>query len=318
MKNGLVVKSNDLIQARYDLSLLEQKIILYAVSMLDREREKFNILSLSVSEFSENLDGSLIRYSEIKEVVERLMDKKLYISTDDGELITHWVSSLEYKSGSGVIDLEFSEKLVPYLLQLKNRFTSYQLKNILYLKNKYSVRIYELLKQYQNMTTDYREFELDELKKILMIEEGQYERIYDLEKWVLKPVCEEINANTDINTSYEKVKKGRKVVGIRFYAQYAGKEYKKYLEENYDIHDLKNRMGLDKENFNAQQIMELYGTAIDKTQDRVDVFLYVKLNYVHMILNGTARNKFAYLKKALEEDYAKAYAQLKQNYIVRE
>ena len=46
MEKNLVVKHNDLIEAKYDLNLNELKIILYAVSKLDREKEKFNLLTL--------------------------------------------------------------------------------------------------------------------------------------------------------------------------------------------------------------------------------------------------------------------------------
>lgn len=118
-KNGLVVKNDVLIQARHDLSLIEQKLILYAVSMLDREREYFSILPLRISEFSD-IDGSLTSYSEIREVVLGIMDKTICIPTENGELITGWIASLEYKYESGIIELEFSKKLMPYFIQLKN------------------------------------------------------------------------------------------------------------------------------------------------------------------------------------------------------
>ena len=51
MEKNLVVKHNDLIEAKYDLNLNELKIILYAVSKLDREKEKFNLLTLNIREF---------------------------------------------------------------------------------------------------------------------------------------------------------------------------------------------------------------------------------------------------------------------------
>lgn len=314
MENSLVVKANDLVQARYELSLLEQKIILYAVSKLDRETSKFNIISLSVAEFTDCLDGSLIRYKEIKEVVMKLMDKKLYINTDKDELVAHWVSAIRYTHGTGIVELEFSEMLIPYLLQLKNRFTKYYLKNIIHLKNKYSIRVYELLKEFQGL--EKRNFDLEEFKRILMIED-KYSEFKDFNKWILKPTMQEINQHTDLEISYEKVTRGRKVIGINY--TIASKEdasYVEYLNNTYNMSELKSRMGLDKENLNSKQIIELYTIATEKTQDEVDPFLYAQLNYKHMIKNGTARNKFAYMKKALENDYAKAFAQLKYNHII--
>ena len=66
MGNKLVVKANKLIEARYNLSLNEQKVILYAVSKLDREKDKFNILELETREFVKLLGTTSSRYVEIK------------------------------------------------------------------------------------------------------------------------------------------------------------------------------------------------------------------------------------------------------------
>ena len=63
MEKNLVVKHNDLIEAKYDLNLNELKIILYAVSKLDREKEKFNLLTLNIREFF-NLLGTNKRTQE--------------------------------------------------------------------------------------------------------------------------------------------------------------------------------------------------------------------------------------------------------------
>lgn len=318
MNDSLVVKGNDLIQARYELSIIEQKIILYAVSRLDREKDKFNMISFNVREFLEAIGVSTERHTEIKEVVRELRKKEVIIDTEGFELITGWLSSIEYKKKKGIVELEFSEKLIPYLLQLKGSFTRYLLKNVIYLKNRYSIRIYEMLKQYEHMSHDYRIFDIDKLRSILMMDASQYTRMYDFERYVLKPSVEEINQYTDIKVSYEKIKQGKQIKSIRFDVKYRSKEYSRFLEREYDIDDLKDNMGLTNENFNAVQVMELYQKAVERTQDKVDVFLYAKLNYLHMIQKDSVRNKYAYLMKSLEEDYAKAFAQLNMRYIVKE
>ena len=82
MGNKLVVKSNKLIEARYTLSLNEQKIVLYAVSKLDTTKDKFNILELETREFMQLLNTSQFRYTEIRELVSNLMGKQVRIETD--------------------------------------------------------------------------------------------------------------------------------------------------------------------------------------------------------------------------------------------
>ena len=310
MVNKLVVKSNKLIEARYALSLNEQKIVLYAVSKLDTTKDKFNILELETREFMQLLNTSQFKYTEIRELVSNLMSKQVRIETDKRDLVANWVSSIDYIKDTGLIELEFSEKLIPYLLQLKEQFTRYELKNILYLKNKHSIRIYELLKQYQ--VIGHRTFTIDELKKILMLE-GKYEQFRDFNKSVLKLTTEEINEFTDLNIDIELIRQGRKVVSVKYIIQTKDQQDKKYIEylnESYDIKDLKLRMGLSSENFSSKQIMSIYEKAIQKTQDDLDLFEYVRLNYIYMIEKGAARNKYSYLLSALENDYAAAQGQL--------
>lgn len=310
MKNNLIVKHNDLIQARYNLSLNEQKIVLYAASQIDRDKDNFNMITISIKEFTELLGTTQERYTEFREIAESLISKTLYINKEGSELVTSWLSSMEYITDKGIIELEFSKKLIPYLLQLKERFTRYQLENILYLENKYSIRIYELMKQHQNIGK--REFELQELKKTLMIE-GQYERVYDLERRILKPSMEEINEHTDIIIDYEKIKTGRKITGFVFTIEAKDQDQKNYIEylnQHYNIKDMKVKMGLSNEHFNSKQMMNIYELAIQKTQDRFNPFEYVRLNYIYIIEKGTARNTYSYLLKALENDYAVAAGQL--------
>ena len=310
MENGLVVKNNNLIEARYDLGLNEQKIILYAVNKLDRDKKKFNILSLNIRDFFELIGTTQERYSEIRETVRGLRKKEIIINTKERELIVGWLSSIDYLKDEGTIELEFSEKLAPYLLQLKERFTRYEIENILYLKNKHSIRIYELMKQYEKIGK--REFELEQFKYLLMID-GQYERVYDLERFVLEVAQKEINKFTDLNITYEKLKKGRKVTGLLFEIESKNKEkqvYIEYLNGTYNIKEMKSKMGLSNEKFSAEQILNLYELSIEKTQDEFNPFEYCRLNYLHVKNLKQVRNVYAYLCDSIAKDYAAAMGQL--------
>lgn len=315
MINSLVVKSNKLVEARYKLNLNEQKIILYAVSKLDRERDKFNVISFEVKEFTELLGTGTDRYGEIREVVRELRKKEVIIDDPEGEIITGWLSSIQNKSG--IIELEFSEKLLPYLLQLKECFTRYQLKNVLYLKNKYSIRIYELMKQYQ--TIGHRTFTTEELKDLLIIGD-KYSEFKDFNKYVIKLTMDEINDYTDINIDVDYIKRGRKVTGVKYTIQSKDDSYITYLNENYNIKEFKMKSGLNKENFDSKQMIELYtiATEVLAEAEQEDLFEYIKLNYLYMLKNKTVINKYAYLKKALEEDYAVARGQIKFDYKLEE
>lgn len=313
MENELIVKSNSLIEARYELNLMEQKIILYAVSKLDTSEGNFNKVQIEVKKVTELIDSTVKRYTEFREIASKLMDRKVYLA-DRPDLDVRWLASSEY-IGKGIIELEFSEKLTPYLLQLKARFTRYQLKNILYLKNKYSIRIYELLKQYQTIKS--RKFTIEELKETLMLGEDQYSRLYDFERFILKSSMDEINELTDIDINYEKIRTGRKVTGIKYIIESKDNDsYINYLNQNYNIKEFKEKAGLENENFNSKQVIELFtiATEVLTEAEQDDLFEYIRLNYIHMKRNKTVKNPFSYLKKALKEDYSAARGQIKFDY----
>ena len=314
MENRLVIKHNDLIEARYDLNLTEQKIILYSVTKIDKNIDKFNLINLEVKEITKLIGTDNDRYNEFRLIANGLMDKKIYFK-DRPNLDVRWLASSEYV-GDGIIELEFSEKLIPYLLNLKKQFTRYQLKNIINFKNKHSLRIYELMKQYQSIGK--RNFNLEEFKQMLFLE-NQYERIYDFKRFVLDPVQKEINKYTDIKISYEETKKGRKITGFMFKIEAKDQErevYIDYLNEFYNIKEMKIKMGLEGENFSTEQIMNLYETAVKKADgEDINLFEYIKLNYNN--IKDKARNRYSYLLKALENDYASAIGQISLGYYIQ-
>lgn len=308
MENGLVVKHNDLIEAKYKLSLVEQKIILYTVSQLNRDEDNFKLIKVKISDIAELIGDEVHRYTEFRKIANDLMDKKVTLSNRPN-LDMRWLASSEY-IGEGIIELEFSEKLIPYLLQLKQRFTRYEIKNILSMKSSYSVRIYELMKQYENIGK--REFELIELKTCLGLKSDEYSRIYDFERFVLKVAKEEINRDTDLIIDYEKKKKGRKIIGFIFSINPKDIEkqvYIEFLNEFYDIKEMQSKMGLSEEKLSPKQVMNIYEKAIERIgNEDINPFEYIRLNYLN--IKEKARNKYSYLLKALENDYAVAIAQI--------
>ncbi len=214
-EKGLIVKSNDLVQASYSLTLQEARIILLMASRIQRDDREFKRYQIKVKEFAEFIGISKNKniYNQLLDITKRLRRRSLLIKNKNSILETGWLSSSEYFVNKGYVELEFSEKLKPYLLQLKERFTKIQLENVIKLKRSYSIRLYELLKQWQKLKV--KKIELLELKRILGIED-KYAVYANLKNKILKPSQEEINSKTDIAFTYTEIKKGRKVVMLSF------------------------------------------------------------------------------------------------------
>ena len=326
-----VTQHNKLIEHRGNMTLLEQKIIRAVISQIRMDDEDLKEYELSIADFKElTKTNRKDLYEQVKEVAEKLIDRKIEIQSINekgkrGFYLTRYIWSAEHIEGQGYFKIVVDPRLKPYFLELKDHFTQYQLKYVMQMKSVHALRIYELLKQYENTTMQKRKFEIDELKEILGIVD-KYSAFKDFEKYVLVVAKKEINALTDIQMDYKKLYQGRgkKVVSIEFSIDTKVNDDKKYvqwLNETYDVTDIKQKSGLSNERFNSKQIMELYGVACDKTtssRGNISPFEYIKTNYLYMIDKGTHRNKFKYLLSALQEDYASAAAQIDINYYLNQ
>ena len=212
----LIVKHNNLIEARYRLNLIEIKLVAKLASSIQNGDTDFNIQKYKVSDLLQEFGLGISNYDEIKKSVHSLIGKVMVIKKPTGELHIAFLSSAEYFDKQGIVELSFDEKLKPYYLQLKKSFTAYHLENILKLKSFYSIRIYELVKQYENTATKERIIELIEFKEILGIQE-KYEPFRNLKHWVLLPAQKEIIEKTDIIFQFEPLRECRKITKIRFY-----------------------------------------------------------------------------------------------------
>jgi plasmid replication initiation protein len=211
----LVVQHNNLVEARYRLTVEEQRLIKTLVSQIQVNDEDFKVYEIRILDLT-RLIGITddYYYNKIKKLTKRLRDSSLCFTNENGdEVQTGWLSSAVYRKGKGIVELRFDPVLKPYLLQLKNLFTSYELGNILRLKGMYSIRIYELLKQYEPIGR--REFSIEGLKQVLKIE-TEYQQYRDFKKFVLNPAQKEISEKTDIQYTTTEKTKGRKVIGLAF------------------------------------------------------------------------------------------------------
>ena len=214
-----VVKANELIQnSRFDLSMQEQKVILYLISRIKPEDNDIKKQTFNIKEFCQICginDHNGKNYADMKKAIQNLHDKSLWIQVDEKtEILFSWISSAAVIKDDGIVDIYLNEAMKPYLLQLRERFTQYELIYTLGMKSQYSIRIYELLKSYENMHRKI--FAIDDLKKMLMCEKESYSNFNNFKTYVLDIAMREINALTDISVEYETEKKGKKITQIEF------------------------------------------------------------------------------------------------------
>lgn len=220
-KGYLVVKGNDLIQRnRFELSLMEQKTVAYICSMIKPIDSGFQSeYEFKIRDYCKICDidyDNGANYAYVKETLKKLRDRSMWMTLEDGsETVVGWLDRVTTNKKSGLAHIRIDDRLIPYLFDLKQQFTQYQLYNILGMKSAFSVRIYELMKSYSFRHTII--FELNELKELLMVEYVKsYVNYKDFRVKVLEKAQTEINELTDINIEFEPIKTGRKVTSIKF------------------------------------------------------------------------------------------------------
>ena len=213
LQKHLVVKSNQLINAQYKLKAIEKKIICIILALIDSCNTGSSIYEIELSKLIFLLD--IKNNNAKKEVIKTLTElhkKTLVLNHNEKVLITSWFSSVLIDENN-VVYFEVSTQLKPFLLALKKCFTVYHISNILRFKSYYSMRLYELCKQFETIGKSH--YKLGELKSVMGIS-TQYKQYKNFKRKVLMPAINEINNHSDLMISVKENLTGRSVSGLSF------------------------------------------------------------------------------------------------------
>jgi plasmid replication initiation protein len=227
-----ITKSNTIIESTYKLSLQEQRILLIAASKVQPSDEDFKAYKFRVRDLMDKISaGNRISsmYTYLKEVIKGLQSKTIEYKRGKKTFVTNWLVTSIYEETEGTIILKLNPDLKDFFLQLKERFTTYQLENVIQLNSIYSIRIYELLKQYEFVQK--RSFPLEELREKVGIEKNKYKQYGHFKDRVINVAKRELDEKTDISFTFEEMKKGRKVTGIIFYIKSKSQDDSSFTNE---------------------------------------------------------------------------------------
>ena len=213
-----VVLQNRVVECYRSMSLDEKRLFIMATPLARTTKISSNDpIFISSSEFSKECGIDLsTAYTALELASERLFTRFFGYTAENGDRVKmRWLNKVIYKAGQGGSELYFSDEVLLLLREFDalNPYTKYKKEVVLRLKKDYSLDFYHLAKKHQTMGGF--QISLDELFEQLGLPES-YRRIGNLKDRVIKPSLEEITANTDIDLSYENVKRGRSVVGFKF------------------------------------------------------------------------------------------------------
>ena len=278
---AVAVQSNSMINSKYSLDPTQQKLILLAIAQIKTADEKFFKYSCSVAELEEKL-GVKLNETRIKDLAKDILRKPLEIKEKGKWIGCNWFSAFIYYTDAARFEFEISPTLTPYLLNLKEHFTTFNIEQAIKFSGKYTTRFYQFLIQAQHQQAKKRTFELEELYELLQLP-PTLSRFDNFRLKVLEPSLAEINAKSDIKTAYEPTKKLRKkVLEITIYFDFkdvleaktqratAAKNFKKYAGREFVYFGALLKIDYIQENKEKHRIEAIYTDPKDGQQSRAD------------------------------------------------
>ncbi|WP_282798992.1 RepB family plasmid replication initiator protein [Lactococcus lactis] len=255
-----VAEHNDLISSVAKMDKTPLKIFELAVSCIDTDNPpEDNTVYLSKRELFSFFDVSdSNKHSRFKEAIERMQKQAFFQIKEEKKKGFKFKSIvpipyIEWNDYNDNVRIEFSQHIMPYLIDLKTNFTQYAISDIMGLNQLYSIILYKWLCMSYNQFEHYQhkpnrtQKQLEEYKnpkisvkdlRALTDTEDIYTRMFHFTEWVLDNPIKEINENTHFNVTYDKIKKGRSIDSIQFHIV----KKANWKDENYKRNDVQAQL----------------------------------------------------------------------------
>ena len=214
------------------LNSKEYRLFSLIIDKFSKDNESF--VSLNKDKVLKDLK---ITETKLKILSDKLIEKKVeYLVTESHKNIINGKFNLINSYGIQDTELIYSlSEEIRISVTEKNFFNRIHLISLLKFKSKYTSAFYL---NFLMRLGDFSEFEIElvELKRIFMVNEN-YERFYDFEKNLLKPILNDVNEFTEYFLTYDKVKNTSnkiekiKFKGINKYSRYIRKKANELIYE---------------------------------------------------------------------------------------
>lgn len=220
----LVVKDNALINASYNLDLVEQRLILLAIVEARGSGRGINAndpLEVHAESYVNQFNvARQTAYQALKDACKDLFARQFSYQEINKRgkvenVLSRWVSEIRYIDDEATVKLIFAPAIVPLITRLEEQFTKYELQQISELSSAYAVRLYELLIAWRS-TGQTPIIELAEFRQKIGVLDDEYTRMGNFKDRVLNLAIAQVNEHTDIKVKCEQHKKGRNISGFSF------------------------------------------------------------------------------------------------------
>jgi len=230
--------SNLIVNAAHSLNLSEKRLVSAAMAKLDSLAKKTpsKPIRITAVEFAECFGvDERTAYDQLKKGGDTLFNR--YITrvhqTPRGEQVEkiRWVDRIAYQTGEGFVEMNFTDHVAPYLVDLEKRFTTYKLEQTKALRSIHSWRLYENLKRWES--TGKWIVEIDEFHRVMESPKSYQENFAQLRKWVIEPAIKELLETNGLDIEWMARKTGRKVTRLVFIFEEADQKQMDFDQVDY-------------------------------------------------------------------------------------
>ena len=286
-KKELVIKSNELINMQTDLTLIQLKVFTKII-MSTVKNPNAEFYRYSIQELLKDFNITSKHHVALKKAT-AWMIRAVILRTQNGEVQLPLFTKVSYDSW--IVDMYLHPDLKPYILDIKERYTKYFYQSMTGLNSMYSMRLYELLKQYEFRKN--KNFQIEELKFLLGIGEEKYTKYTDFRKRVILSSQKELKEKTDISFEFEEIRERRRVVRVDF----------KIISQREKI--LKSSNSSEQPNSLEEQLQTKLFLSTPQIKTVLQQFSkeQIKRNIDYVLNQKNIKNIAWYFMKSLELDY---------------
>jgi plasmid replication initiation protein len=228
MREITIAQDNRLTTSRYELSLIEKRVFYYIIKEVRRlyispeggRRDLFDnlLLKMKITDLAKGINNEENRKETRKALISLRSRDFEYENPDDDDdwFICGFIDWAKIKKG--VAEVQISNVLMPFLVELAGSYTPYSLSVAMSLKSKWSQRMYELCQKWHG--ADGFRIRVDDLRSSFGLE-SKYKMYASLNEYVLQVARKELKAlydlgQCDVYFEFSEERNGRTVETLRF------------------------------------------------------------------------------------------------------
>lgn len=269
--NGEMIKSIEMINiiGRDQLSLYDQQVWNQLIANAHGPQ-----LAVEDTEFritKSDLTASHTSNDRLDETILKLMKTVAQYQTSDGRKYRFQLlggnDMGDEGSERGVLRYSFDKRLVA-LIQNSTIFGKLEVAVMGAFTSKYALAMYEHFAQKVHMRKWIQDYEIDEFRRLMGVEKGQYPRFGNFKQRVLMPALKEVNALSPFNVSLTYEKKGQRVVKIKAFWVGKKEEDRRRAQKELERSRVGRKTRLDDVN---ERVIVLEPASFQRERDELEV-----------------------------------------------